>query len=429
MVGSSLGIGQLTRLLWMFSSSTSSTLSTLACGDELYCREVQHWRPRQPALSLIQHGALVVTRPEDSITNASVSSDATIHGHSENRQGMAPVATALLLQAWGTGGNRGATALLEVSQSSVISKAFLILLACGLVLVCFATATRFARSSPESPKPQPEATPPHWPADPQPASASGCSSSSSSNPVRWPSPDRPRPGCPQGGADHHQDFHTSAVSSPMPSVALLGRTRQRVPEDKLKPITSPRVKEDGFPNASFCPDLIVPEGNECCLEVPVPSTGAPFSITDPSGQAVLRVVESRFGPAHRRPEGLTLMANSEKVASCRAGDGEFGLHNAVGDKFATLLPNKQADLVGRCFTLTTKTGVQWKFSGSFERHVVDVVDVSNPKAVSPIAKTELSSARFRDGGERYRLRVGPGADVGLVLCAFLCIDHLDASSE
>jgi len=195
-------------------------------------------------------------------------------------------------------------------------------------------------------------------------------------------------------------------------------------------LEAPRNENSQGEPLEFCPDLIVPDGNECCLEVSVQAAASSFAITDPAGQVVLQVMsEERPGvplppAAGRQGQCFALVVSGAPVARCVAAGEEFHMLTPSGERFASLRPRGRTGARSQSYVLTTKTGARWEFSGSFDHHAVDVMDMTDTQRSSHIAKTELSRAGHHGGSEQYTLRVGPGRDVGLVLCGLLCIDHL-----
>jgi hypothetical protein len=189
----------------------------------------------------------------------------------------------------------------------------------------------------------------------------------------------------------------------------------------------------------FCPDLVVPANCECVLIVPVRSL--PVEVADAGGRIVLRADSddmcgggsvrsspvSAGPPSHVRLLGET----GDVLAQCRAlpsqsrgpAAAEFQLLCATGRPFARLVAGGPS-----CkdrYTLETVHKAQLYFCGSFEHHAVNIMDSSNKL----LATTEPCAATRAGGTSSYRLRVAPLADVGLVLCCLLSIEHLQGSAD
>jgi hypothetical protein len=233
------------------------------------------------------------------------------------------------------------------------------------------------------------------------------------------------------------------------------------------------------PSDEFCSDLVVPPNCECLLVVPLRPIGrdGSFSVSDSDGLAVLRVAPEGDGgrgeaydrmlppcsamsltPGHPRRTGdklsfmpyggsltptgaktpprpvpltsglsrLQLMtADGNVLAKCgavrRRGATEFHLARADGAHFGTLATDEHKDR----YTLATMTNTSLNFWGSFEHHAVNITD----EAGTLLATTEPCNTEFDASSEYYRLRVAPGADVGLVVCSLLCIDHLGGETK
>jgi hypothetical protein len=251
---------------------------------------------------------------------------------------------------------------------------------------------------------------------------------------------------------------------------------------RRRPKTAPVIEE---PSTDFCEDLVVPPNSECILVVPLLPIGrnGSFSISDTSGVPVLRVAPVRgdalggdgdtgeaydkilptlppcsalsLGPSRPRRtmdklsfvpysgsrmhtgamhsgsqvpltpglSSLQLMTADGKVlAQCRAtrhdpgGVFECHLLRADGAHFGTLTSDENEDR----YTLSTLNKTTLNFWGSFEHHAVNITD----EAGELLATTERCNTEFDASSEYFRLRVAPGADVGLVVCSLLCIDHL-----
>ncbi|CAK0838936.1 unnamed protein product [Prorocentrum cordatum] len=399
--------------------------------------------PRQPAVSLLQHdarwgrvgqgapelrqGADADTRSEQAPQeeNSEVHSDARPGGHLCERS----VLHTLLLQAWGgPGAPRGASALLDRGTcggaragllqlrapgvGAPLAAGFLGILACGLAAACHCLSRG-------------------WPSEasaPQGCDAAGgagrTAPAGAVPPVRWPSPERgaapqvrpPSPAGPQGPPVH-------------PAPALLGRTRSgRRPAaqvDKLKEVV-PVAAEDGqagrpcgaaapegHGGEDFCPGLVVPEGLECELEVPVAGkrggTTRP-TFTSPEGQGVLEVRPAQpAGAGGRGAGGFVLLEGDREVARCVAGDGEFRLLTAAGDSYAFLAQaRRQTAACDRRFLLTTKTGARWEFAGSFGDHAVDVTDIRGNQRRGPRGPQRGGQHRALQGQPRRRPPAVPG---------------------
>lgn len=202
----------------------------------------------------------------------------------------------------------------------------------------------------------------------------------------------------------------------------------------------------------FCLDLVVPQGCECILIIPVkPIRDGPFQVTDINGNVVLCVTQRVLAPLSSRmvdstgesmkdlhtlakeriTEGSELLrclvlstVMGDVLAQCCAarpsmpsGSAEFHLMRASSDYFATLNRTRSPQ---DQFTLETIHNKRMHFWGSFEHHAVNITDHEGKL----IATTENCNVNFDESGMYYRLRVAPLTDVALVLCSLLCIEHL-----
>lgn len=191
------------------------------------------------------------------------------------------------------------------------------------------------------------------------------------------------------------------------------------------------------PEASgdFCPDLIVPAGCECILIVPSrPKRGEPFNITDNNGSTVLTVADDEGSAGSAFPR-RALVAGGLVLAKCGRAESsvpssmvdraiDFELISSKGDVWAELKyePREGSEEQDRC-TIKSKTGRQLLVMGSVRHNALNVTDHHG----GLLATTEPMTSTGPVGhapGTIFRLRIAPQADVGLVLCALICLQHL-----
>jgi len=202
------------------------------------------------------------------------------------------------------------------------------------------------------------------------------------------------------------------------------------------------TEENPDPDSYFCPDLVVPPGCEVILKVPITTLSqGPFDVTDINDSAVLHVepralnlrpsiVPGGRGAEPRQQYRLVLTREYGTImAQCGPSlteARECVLLRAAGDHFAKITGTEE-----KSYTLTTCTGSKLFFWGSFEDHAINVIDsagklVAKTGAELPASSDAISVAasKHSQGAPIYRLRVAPLADVGLVLCGLLCIQHI-----
>lgn len=210
----------------------------------------------------------------------------------------------------------------------------------------------------------------------------------------------------------------------------------------------------------LCPDLLVPPKWECILLVPSrPLSRGSFDILDPSGRVVLTaaprpVAWGRLAMAMMLGKSaetamdakltrfwLTKVGGQVVAKGCREGmqddEPEFHILHSSGAFHAQLFHE------GGIYVVQTVTRDRLHLTGSFEQHRVTVttptgklVATTEPcepgrclcgevqrmqEEPEPCAKCGRSAAK---PGSHYRLRVGPGEDVALLLSALLCVDNL-----
>eukprot|EP00440_Ansanella_granifera_P004629 gb/GFBE01005018.1/.p1 GENE.gb/GFBE01005018.1/~~gb/GFBE01005018.1/.p1 ORF type:complete len:398 (+),score=83.51 gb/GFBE01005018.1/:1-1194(+) len=185
--------------------------------------------------------------------------------------------------------------------------------------------------------------------------------------------------------------------------------------------------------ACFCPDLVVPAGCECILLVPTrPKRGESFDINDSNGSTVLSVVEKSNSTPPRRmlvAGGNVVLAQCGRVQpslpSSLSSSIAFELFTASEDAWAKLSYEPGEGREDKC-TIQTKTGEQLFLVGSFRHNALNMTDAHG----GLIATTELMTQQGPKGetaGSLCRLRVAPSADVGLVLCSLICVQHLSSA--
>jgi hypothetical protein len=175
---------------------------------------------------------------------------------------------------------------------------------------------------------------------------------------------------------------------------------------------------------NFCPDLVVPPNCECILILPLDGLQrmSTFEITDINGIAVLRVTPQPAMQGRSFWQATVNSAVGELLAQCCEAvpgaasmpGGEFYLSRSGGQLFAKLNHIQAQD---RYLLTYVNSSAILHFWGDFDGGVVNVTDTSDLL----FATTETGSADFNQSGSFCKLRVAPGADVGLALCGLLCV--------
>mmetsp|Transcript_8525 Transcript_8525/g.18167 ORF Transcript_8525/g.18167 Transcript_8525/m.18167 type:complete len:645 (-) Transcript_8525:127-2061(-) len=292
----------------------------------------------------------------------------------------------------------------------------------------------------------------------------------------WPSPSPPdKVGPGSNGRSKGEGISSGSVANPY---GPNGSTVQQSPLPSFRSSSasashqaSPRPAERGPETASaprpgvdlpskvqgprhLCPGLVVPRGNECVVAVPVrPSAGFEpggansFNVRELSGAAVIQVEMSPTTWDAPRAEGHVIVllraAHGSKplIAYCKTGPESGGrrsvyVYDSKDELFAHITKvmtlaqmrsqsqRSSPDLSSRpCYVLTSgRVGLQLLFDGNFREHAVNVTNEQRRM----LADTEPSSMKFDPAGSYYRLRVIENVDVGLVLCALLSIDEMEA---
>lgn len=187
----------------------------------------------------------------------------------------------------------------------------------------------------------------------------------------------------------------------------------------------------------LCLELIVPEGKDCTLLVPGSSSAqwgggqaGHFQITDENGKPLLGFgVSSTTGQHPLAPPRLTFTpsASGESLAYCSAGQGSasgpYHVHRADGVLFATLSTSIDDDISQRRQKKTDQIFVLSERSGHVHSIKMPLLGSSCGQILITCG-THDSQARCgevepdKSGG--LKVRLGPGADIGAVLCGLFC---------
>lgn len=172
--------------------------------------------------------------------------------------------------------------------------------------------------------------------------------------------------------------------------------------------------------ATLCADLVVPEGDECTLQVPrLPSRGGPLSIYVDSmkGAPVFRAQVTMQG-ARRR---LTLSNPPEEVVFgfCRdvqpnASIPRIAVHDHRMAEFGVLQADPKA---AGGFIFRSRKGWAVHFGGSPH------IQAQDDQGLLLATTDPMGEPNFVGDGKRP-LRIGPEVDAGLIVLCFLGIDLL-----
>jgi len=197
--------------------------------------------------------------------------------------------------------------------------------------------------------------------------------------------------------------------------------------------------EEHDTDSHFCPALVIPE--ECTLLVPTATLSqGPFDIVDETYRTVVHVepraqkvqpstVLGGTDAEQRQQYRLVLTTDEGRMLAqcgplCQAH--ECLMLQATDDLFANITgPEENA------YTLTTRTDLELSFICTSEDYGWSVIDKSSERLVAKASKLPASgdtlsvaSPQSSQGPPTYRVQMMPLMDVGLVLCGFLCIQHI-----
>lgn len=198
---------------------------------------------------------------------------------------------------------------------------------------------------------------------------------------------------------------------------------------------------EGITAPPLCPELVVPESHECTLLLPVDATRpwvpdvTKFVVVDMNESPVLRFAflsstqrqggyEAPPGPGSAPRLVLTSAEGSTVLAQCstrpgRPGAGPYFVYSRVGELFATL--DRDAGSSGRG---SAGGGGESRFllsdrGGGRLRYVVPAELATGAVQVTNEHGMLRGETRSHEGGD-LTARIGPGSDVGAMLCGLLC---------
>jgi len=179
---------------------------------------------------------------------------------------------------------------------------------------------------------------------------------------------------------------------------------------------TPAAAQD-FPAIFLCPELVVPEGQECTLLVPrlpngsaAASQASQISVDDLRGVPVFHAYFGRQG----RCLTLASAGGDSIFAFCCEDEATRGLtiHHSTEAQFASL----RAD-GGRGYTVATRRG--WRV------HLRGDIRLGNVNATDDQGHLLALAEPFGQGNSRRSVRIGPQVDAGLIALAILGADYLE----
>lgn len=198
----------------------------------------------------------------------------------------------------------------------------------------------------------------------------------------------------------------------------------------------------------LCPDLVVPEGTECVLAVPVVAgvrgapegSARPIAISDKHGKTLLQVVidrvsQRRGGMQLEERIALKSARGNTTLAYCEMSRQEAGGHNMClvfkedGDLFAKLdcdgtrKTDEHMDTLEHFELSSAVGGWHLDFYGNMADKNLNVTNEDSQL----LATAEAADFSFAHPGTAYQLRVAPLADAGLILCVMMALDWVQAA--
>jgi len=216
----------------------------------------------------------------------------------------------------------------------------------------------------------------------------------------------------------------------MLACAMYATMMQRWEERIIKgPFSSPVLQ--GMDDSQFTPDLVVPEGCECVLLVcSNPKRGMTYDVIDSGGGVVLRIEDSGAS-AGLLPRRTLLTPSKVLLGQCTrtqrsfpsqtSTEITFEISNANHAVFAKLSYEPRQGRDDKVFIETMSQKLL--FFGSIQHQTLNLTDFCG-RLLATTEPVTQQGPRGEAPGSLLRLRVAPLADVGLVICSLMCIQHI-----
>lgn len=237
---------------------------------------------------------------------------------------------------------------------------------------------------------------------------------------------------------NHRRWKDTATSAPSAATVARSSAKPGIPDRPPTPPPSPGpLPQEAVPKprSSFtpqedghlCPDLVVPEKQECTLLIPRILTAGrrmgEVSVADIRGSSVFRA-KWEEGDAGKK---ISLISASQETfvfgccgqtaSSSRPGvPPTMIIQYADGRQFGSL--GADATEAGSSYVVSTPRGRLWKFKG--DAHLGNLNAMDGQSRLLAIAEPD-----FR--GERC-VRIGPQVDVGLMILSMMAIDLLESKA-
>lgn len=188
----------------------------------------------------------------------------------------------------------------------------------------------------------------------------------------------------------------------------------------------------------LCPGLVVPDGNECVLAVPVmPLEGsmsedmATLNVQDLEGKPIIQVdvVMPHSVRARDTQRAIVVLRvgsarGAPLLAYCKAG-------HEIGSRRTVYFYNEHDELFSQIAKMNdnwyvlkrTADGVQLFFEGDILNHAVTV---TNERSLV-VSESSSTVFPFNPEGSYYKLRAAANVDIGLILCALFSMHFLETS--
>jgi len=208
---------------------------------------------------------------------------------------------------------------------------------------------------------------------------------------------------------------------------MMQRWEERISVSK-GPFSSPVQAMD---DSQFTPDLVVPEGCECILLVcSNPKRGMTYDVIDSGGGVVLRMEDSGAS-ASLLPRRTLLTPSKVLLGQCTrtqrsfpsqtSTEITFEISNANHAVFAKLSYEPRQGRDDKVFIETMSQKLL--FFGSIQHQTLNLTDFCG-RLLATTEPVTQQGPRGEAPGSLLRLRVAPLADVGLVICSLMCIQHI-----
>eukprot|EP00438_Fugacium_kawagutii_P017354 Skav201534 [mRNA] locus=scaffold1616:79093:79848:+ [translate_table: standard] len=195
-------------------------------------------------------------------------------------------------------------------------------------------------------------------------------------------------------------------------------------------VQSPSSLPKAIDELQFTPGLVVPEGCECVLLIcSKPKRGMTYDVIDSGGGVVLRMEDTEAA----LPKRKLLTTSKVLLGQCVRTQQSFPSQTSLNSEITFEISNANHAVYAK-LTYEPRQGrddkvfietVSQKFLliGSIQHQTLNLTDLCG-RLLATTEPVTQQGPRGEPPGSLLRLRVAPLADVGLILCCLMCVQHI-----